>query len=132
MTMMLACFCCVNLEAGMEDACVAAVVVGAAAALAWRYRQLREEARLGVSARVVMCPPSKPNLTPSQLRLAAHVSAIVGSCPSLSSPSYTPPVLASGTWTNLALLMLKQRLFRCEYRRQVLQCEDGGVVTVDL
>lgn len=113
---------------------VAAVVVGATATLALRYRQLQEEARSGSSARVIWCPPSTPGLATRRRQLAQHVARIVDNCVSFSKPEYVPPVVAAGTWANLALFMLKQAidgLVRTRYRRQVLNCPDGGVVSID-
>lgn len=111
-----------------------AVVVGATASLAWRYRQLLEEARSGRSARVIWCPPSTPGLATRRRQLAQHVAKILENCSSFSKPEYVPPVLAAGTWTNLALFMLKQAidgLVRCRYKRQDLTCPDGGIVSID-
>ena len=52
---------------------LAAAVAAMAAALAWRHRQLRQEAMSGASARLVWCSPSTPGISERRRQLAQQV-----------------------------------------------------------
>ena len=43
-------------------------------------------------------------------RHSLQVADIIASCSSLRQPGYVPPPFAAGTWSNLALFLVKQEL----------------------
>lgn len=71
---------------------------------------------------------------PVRRRLAETIERIVSTTPSLSAPQYTPTLLAANTWSNIILLMLKQKLVinkNDNFIRDTLTTDDGGTVSVD-
>jgi len=86
-------------------------------------------------ARIVKSDSSK-EANPTRKTLAKKIERIVEICPELRKPRYFPTFWASDQWTNMALLILKQRLDksflrRTKYQRELLQMPDGGTVSID-
>ena len=103
-----------------------------------RLSQVTKERRLthshfcdGASARLVWCPPTTMGLSETDREQAGQMERIVENCSSLRYPEYIPP-LGMGRWVNLGLQRLKVGLHpRVRYRRQEIQCPDGGLVCID-
>jgi len=86
-------------------------------------------------ARLVFADPSNTQNN-VRLQLAKKIQSIVRMSPELSNPRYIPTFWASGMWSNMALLILKQRLDKSflrstSYTRELLVMPDGGTVSID-
>ena len=71
---------------------------------------------------------------PYRKKLAVTIEKIVSRTQSLIEPKYVPTFWAANTWSNLLLLMIKQRLdrkYQGQFRRETLTMEDGGTVAID-
>ena len=78
---------------------------------------------------------SRDVVDPVRRHLAMRIEKIVSETSSLTSAQYIPTLLAANTWTNIILLMIKQRLtlrFNDSFfTRDTLNTDDGGTVSVD-
>ena len=78
---------------------------------------------------------SRDVVDPVRRQLAMRIEKIVSETSSLTSAQYIPTLLAANTWTNIILLMIKQRLtlrFNDSFfTRDTLNTDDGGTVSVD-
>eukprot|EP00092_Neocalanus_flemingeri_P027679 GFUD01030044.1.p1 GENE.GFUD01030044.1~~GFUD01030044.1.p1 ORF type:complete len:608 (+),score=112.93 GFUD01030044.1:51-1826(+) len=89
----------------------------------------------GDTARLVHVDSRKVD-NPVRRKLAKHIEGIIDICPELKNPRYIPTFWAADQWTNMALLIAKQRfdkslLRRTNYNRELLTMTDGGTVSID-
>ena len=67
-------------------------------------------------------------------KLAINIEKIVSRTQSFIEPKYVPTFWAANTWSNLVLLMIKQKIdkkYNYQFRREKLTMEDGGIVAID-
>jgi len=74
--------------------------------------------------------------TPVRRKLAKCIESIIDHCPELKTPRYIPTFWAADQWTNMALLIAKQRFDKSflrytNYTRETLTMGDGGTVSID-